>query len=215
MAVQSTISQIQSAGATAQQQASQKSTTSTLGKDDFLKLLTAQLQQQDPTQPMDNTAFVAQLAQFSTLEQMSNTNDTLTKMLAAQGSALQTTAASMIGKTAVFNTDQVVLEADKPAAITANLSQNAGNVTIAIQNSSGETVRTMQMGPANAGANHYSWDGHDDNGNTLAPGTYTVQVTAADLSGNPISLTQNGSAQITGVTFDSGTTGSISFLAGG
>jgi flagellar hook assembly protein FlgD len=142
MAVQSTIAQIQSAGAAAQQTAAKTTTGSNaLGKDEFLKLLTAQLQQQDPTQPMDSTAFVAQLAQFSSLEQMNNVNDTLTKMLTSQGTSLQTTAASMVGKTAVFSTDQVSLTQGTPATITATLSQAA------TERERGDSGQGRQQGP--------------------------------------------------------------------
>jgi flagellar basal-body rod modification protein FlgD len=212
MAVQSTISQIQSAAATAQQQASSKDNSTALGKDDFLKLLTTQLQQQDPTQPMDNTAFVAQLAQFSSLEQMSNVNDTLTKMLTAQGTALQTTAADMVGKNAIFTTDQVNLVKGGTATIAANLSQAAANVNLVIQDSSGNTVRTAALGACPSGMNKFTWDGLDNNGSQLPTGTYTTQILATDINDKSVSLTQSSSAPITGVTFSNGTP---SFIAGG
>jgi len=212
MAVSSTISQIQSAGATAQQAAAKTTGSTTLGKDEFLKLLTAQLQQQDPTQPMDSTAFVAQLAQFSSLEQMNNVNDTLTKMLTSQSTSLQTTAASMVGKTAVFNTDEVSLTQGKPATITATLSQAATDTNLVIKDKDGNTVRVMALGPMQSGLNTIKWDGLDNNGKELPTDTYTTQVNAKDIGGNPVSLTQNGSARITGITFDNGTP---KFLAGG
>jgi flagellar basal-body rod modification protein FlgD len=212
MTVQSTISQIQSAGATAQQQASSSASGSNaLGKNEFLKLLTAQLQQQDPTQPMESSAFVAQLAQFSSLEQMNNVNDTLTKMLTAQGTALGTTAASLVGKTAVFNTDQVSMTQDKPAVITANLSQAAANVNVVIQDKDGNNVRVMALGAMPSGLNTIKWNGLDDKGNALPAGDYTSQVLATDINGNSIALTQTGSARITGITFDNGTP---KFIAG-
>jgi flagellar basal-body rod modification protein FlgD len=212
MAVQSTISEIQSAGATAQQEAASKSNSTTLGKDDFLKLLTAQLQQQDPTKPMDSTAFVAQLAQFSSLEQMNNVNDTLTNMLAAQGTSLQTTAAGMVGKTAVFTTDEVTLEEGKTPTITANLSQAATNVNVKITNSAGATVRVLSEGARTSGANRFTWDGRDSSGTLLPAGSYTVEILATDLNGKGVALTQSGSAKITGITFDNGTP---VFMAGG
>jgi flagellar basal-body rod modification protein FlgD len=212
MPVQSTISEIQGAAATAQQEASNKNSMATLGKEDFLRLLTAQLQQQDPTEPMDSTAFVAQLAQFSSLEQMTNTNDTLTKMLVAQGTALQTTAAAMVGKTAVFNTDQVSLEEGKPATITADLALAAANVNVVIRDQEGSTVRILNLGPMAAGTNRITWDGRDGDGDPLPAGAYTAEVLATDLNGDPISLTQGGSARITGITFVDGIP---TFLAGG
>ncbi len=212
MAIQSTISQIQNAAATTQQQAAVKNDPSQLGESDFLKLLTTQLQQQDPTQPMDNTAMVAQLAQFSALEQMTNVNTTLTQMLTGQGTALEANSAGMVGKTAIFNTNQVSLTEGKPATITANLSQAAANVTLTIQDGTGNTVRTVGEGACTSGNNMFTWDGHDDKGNQLPTGTYTAQVLATDINGNPVSLTQNGSAPITGVVFNNGVP---QFLAGG
>jgi flagellar basal-body rod modification protein FlgD len=211
MSVQSTISEIQSAGATAQQQAASKDST-TLGKDDFLKLLTTQLQQQDPTQPMDNTAFVAQLAQFSSLEQMNNVNDTLTKMLTAQGTAQQTAASSLIGKSVVFNTDEVALVEGDTATIKADLSAPAATVTITIQDSTGATVSTIKNGACQSGPNRFQWDGCDNDGKPLPTGVYTTTVQATDLEGNFVPLTVSGSARITGVTFTDGTP---QFIAGG
>jgi len=212
MAVTSTISQIQSAATTAQQQTATKSDPSQLGESDFLKLLTTQLQQQDPTQPMDNTAMVAQLAQFSALEQMTNVNTTLTQMLTGQGTALEANSAGMVGKTAIFSTDQVSLTQGKPASITANLSQAATNVTLTIQDGTGNTIRTIGEGACASGNNTFTWDGNDDSGNQLPTGTYTAQVLATDINGRSISLTQNGSAPITSVLFNNGVP---QFVAGG
>jgi flagellar basal-body rod modification protein FlgD len=214
MAVSSTISDIQSAAA-ANQQATDTANANkgtTLDKNAFLSLLTEQLKNQDPTQPMDNTAFVAQLAQFSSLEQMSNVNNNLTKLITAQGTSLQTTAASMVGKTAVFASDEVVLAKDTPATVTANLSQAAANVTAVIQDSNGKTINTLQLGAWPSGLNHFTWNGTDANGKTMDPDTYTVNVMATDINGKQVSLTQNGSARITGITYDNGTP---EFQAGG
>jgi flagellar basal-body rod modification protein FlgD len=214
MAVSSTISDIQNAAA-AQQQATDTANANkgtTLDKNAFLSLLTEQLKNQDPTQPMDNTAFVAQLAQFSSLEQMSNVNDNLTKLITAQGTSLQTTAASMVGKTAVFQSDEVVLQKDTPATITANLTQPAANVTAVVQDSDGNTVRTLQLGACPSGLNHFTWDGKNDSGKAMDAGPYTVNVTASDINGKSVSLTQNGSARITGIAFNNGTP---EFQAGG
>ena len=204
MAVQSTISQIQSAGETAQTQASSKDRNA-LGKDQFLKLLTEQLKHQDPTKPMDDTAFVAQLAQFSSLEQMSNVNDTLTKMLTSQGTALQTTATSMVGKTAVFTSDQVELTQGQNASIGYTLAQPAANISIVVQDEAGNKVRTItEVAPKDL-KNSYLWNGRDDKGDELPTGTYTAQVQAADLQGGAIAVTQSISARITGITFAKGT----------
>lgn len=213
MAVSSTISQIQSAGTAAQDASNKAAGSDTLDKDAFLKLLTTQMQQQDPTQPMDSTAFVAQLAQFSTLEQMSNTNDTLTKMLTGQTTALKTTAAGFVGKSAVFESDEVTLEDGKTASINANLSQAAGNVAVVITDDEGNKVRTLSLGPAAAGNHTFTWDGHDDSGTQMAAGTYTATVTATDLTGKAITVTQTSSATITGISF--GSDGTPTFHAGG
>ena len=212
MAIQSTISQIQSAGTDAQAAAAKADDPTALGKNEFLKLLTTQLQNQDPTQPMDNTAFVAQLAQFSSLEQMNNVNDTLTKLLTAQGTSLQTTTANMVGKTAVFNTDQVPLTAGTPVTISANLSQIATNMNLIIQDSDGNTVRVAALGPAPAGNNDIEWDGFDDGGAQLPTGTYTAKLAATDINGKTIPLTEFRRAPITGMTFNNGTP---QLLAGG
>lgn len=207
MAVSSSISDIQSATSATQKaiDTAKANQNSTLDKNAFLKLLTEQMKNQDPTQPMDSTAFVAQLAQFSSLEQMNNVNDNLTKLITAQGTSLQTTAASVVGKTAVFESDDVVLEKDKPATFTAKLAQAADSVTAVIEDSEGKKIRTLQLGHAPLGLSRFSWDGKDGDGDTVDPGTYTVTVTASDVNGKPIELTQQGSARVTGIAYVNGT----------
>jgi flagellar basal-body rod modification protein FlgD len=211
MTTQSTVSQIQGAATAAAQQAAQQNDPTALGKDQFLKLLTTQLQYQDPTQPMDSSAFVAQLAQFSSLEQMTNVNDTLTQMLTAQSTS---NAASLVGKTAHFNANQATGQIDvtqgTPVAISASLTAAAANVTMVVEDSNGAIVRTAALGPGLSGTNSFQWDGLDDNGLPVATGTYTAQLTATDSTAQPVPFIQ--SAVITGFTTNNGTP---QFIAGG
>jgi flagellar basal-body rod modification protein FlgD len=212
MAVQSTISEIQSAGTAAQDAAKTKS-KDTLGKDEFLKLLTAQLQQQDPTQPMDNTEFVAQLAQFSSLEQMSNANDTLTKLLTGQTTSLQTGSADLVGKTAMLSGDEITLEeGDTSAKIGLNLDKAAAGATVDILAADGTTVRELEQGEMSAGANTITWDGKDSNGDAVSPGQYTARVVVVGTDGQDVTFTQTSSARITGMTFKDSTP---TYIAGG
>lgn len=212
MAVQSTISDIQSAGKAAQDAANTTS-KNTLGKNEFLKLLTAQLQHQDPTEPMDNSAFVAQLAQFSALEQMSNSNDTLTKILTAQTTSLQTGATNVVGKTAMIAGDEITLEAgDTSAKVGVNLDKDAAGVYVSILAEDGTTVRQLNGGAMSAGANSIAWDGKDADGNTVAAGQYTARVVALAGDGQSVTFTQTSSARITGMTFKDSTP---TYIAGG
>lgn len=177
---------------------------SAMGKDDFLKLMMAQLAQQDPTAPVDSSAFVAQLAQFSNLELMQNQSQSLDSIVMAQTAGNQLSAAALVGKDAIFHTDTVAFDGTTPAAISGTIGAGASQVTVTVADSAGKTVRTLQLGAVPEGPLATAWDGRDDNAVTLPKGTFTVSITAADTSGKAVSATNWGRGRINGVSFEHG-----------
>lgn len=177
---------------------------SSLGKDEFVKLLMAQLGNQDPTSPMDSQAFVAQLAQFASVEQLQGLGSRLDSMLLAQASANQTAAASLVGRELVYRTDSVRLEDGAGARVMAELPSPASTVTVTVTDANGKVVRTVRLGAAEAGTFDYTWDGMDDQGLKLPDGEYKVKVAAADEKGKSIEIDQRGRAVVSGVSFANG-----------
>lgn len=175
-----------------------------LGKDEFLKLLTAQLANQDPLAPTDNQAFIAQLAQFASVEQASAANERLDSLILAQAAANQTNVANLVGKDIVYRTDSVTLPAVGSAPIQGELSGDARQVNAIITDQNGKVVRTITIHDAKAGTVDLSWDGLDDNGNRVAPGTFKVKLTAAGQDDKSVPIDARGRARATGVTFSNG-----------
>src|SRR5512146_3329236 len=141
-----TTTAISSTTASAAQPAASATPRNTLGKDDFLKLLTAQLSNQDPLQPVDNQAFIAQLAQFSSLEQLQGVSSRLDSLLLATASSNQLEAASLVGKTVSYHADGVdVVQGQPPPALQASVAARA-TVTAIVQDASGRAVRAIPLG---------------------------------------------------------------------
>jgi flagellar basal-body rod modification protein FlgD len=178
--------------------------SNTMGKDEFLKLMMAQLSQQDPTAPSDSNAFVAQLAQFSSLEQMQNVNSSLQSLLVGQASQNNTGAINLVGKDVLYKTDQLTLEAGQTPTASAKLGSEAAEVTATITDSTGKIVRTIKLGAQPAGDVEVKWDGREESGNTAKPGTYTVSITAKDSKGNLVDVEQRATGRVTGVSFEKG-----------
>ncbi len=177
---------------------------STLGKNEFLTILTTQLQYQDPTDPMDNSEFVAQLAQFSSLEQMQNMNTTLEQLVLVDQAAAQNSVVSMVGKDALFTSAEHTLTQDGSVRVSADLASDAADVIMTVSTTDGTVVRRQSFGALNAGVNELTWDGYNDDGDAQEPGTYLVSVAATDLSGESVEVTQQQRARITGVEFEDG-----------
>jgi flagellar basal-body rod modification protein FlgD len=175
-----------------------------LGKDDFMKLMLAQLQNQDPMNPMDDTQMVAQTAQFSSLEQLQNINSTLTSMAAQTGNGGVASASALLGKTVTVNGAPLVLDGSNPGTMAYGLSGSAVAVVIRLQDASGKVVRTMNLGPQGQGVNQVSFDGLADDGTNLPAGTYTYQVAAADSAGNLLPA-YTGGGSVTSVSVQGGT----------
>jgi flagellar basal-body rod modification protein FlgD len=173
-----------------------------LGKDQFLKLLTAQLANQDPLQPVDNQAFIAQLAQFSSLEQLQGVSSRLDSLLLATASSNQLGTAALVGKTVSYRSDGVDVVDGKPSPLRASLATPAA-VTLLVQDASGRTVRTLSLGQRGAGAFEVGWDGRDDRGNTVAPGHYTVKAAARAADGSNPAVEVRAAGQVQGVNFGS------------
>jgi flagellar basal-body rod modification protein FlgD len=176
----------------------------TLDETDFLQLLTAQLQNQDPLNPTDSSDFASQLAQFASVEQLTNINSELTNMATSQTSLQNTMVSDLIGKTVTMSGNETTLNGQ--ANMSYTLPSNASNVTVSIYDSTGTLVKSATIGPETAGNNSYTWDGTDNNGNTLAAGQYTFAVNAVDGSGNTITVTPLTSGTVTGVSFNNDVT---------
>lgn len=178
--------------------------SSKLGKDEFLKLLMAQLGAQDPLSPTDSSAFVAQLAQFANVEQLQTANARLEGLLVAQAASNQTSTVALVGKDVTFKSDKVALGASGAAALQGNLAKDAGNVTAVIKDSSGKVVRTVSVSGASAGPLAIGWDGLDDAGNRLPEGSYSVALTATDVKGQSVAVEPRARARVTGITYEDG-----------
>jgi flagellar basal-body rod modification protein FlgD len=178
--------------------------SSTLGKNEFVKLLMAQLGNQDPLAPQDNAAFVAQLAQFAQVELLQSTSATMDQLLLAQAAANQTQAATLIGKDISFRTDTVQLTPGEKVSLDAKLSADAKNVTWTIVDKSGKVVRTIRDTDVPAGHLSAEWDGLDDQGRALPPGTYRVRVAADDGDGQKLDVESVAQGHVDGVSFENG-----------
>ncbi len=174
-----------------------------LGKNEFLKLLTAQLANQDPTAPTDNQAFIAQLAQFSSVEQAQTTNTNLESLLIAQSTANQQSAANFIGKDVIFKSAQVGIT-EQGGTVLANVASSAATMKVTITDAAGKVIKTMNLKDVPAGSFTQPWDGRSDQGVQEPAGTYSVAFDAKDAKGNSITVDTRGRAKVTGVSLENG-----------
>jgi flagellar basal-body rod modification protein FlgD len=185
------------AGASATPSAAQAASNALSGNfQTFLKMLMTQLQNQDPTSPLDTNQFTSQLVQFSSVEQQINTNASLTQLIQLTQAAgvLQSTA--MVGHRVSVSSDHLALQ--NGAAGLQFTTPTAGPVAIAVYNDQGAKL-TDALVDAKAGSNDWSWDGRDINGNQLADGSYRVAVMGADGSGAAHALPFTVQGTATGV----------------
>jgi flagellar basal-body rod modification protein FlgD len=161
--------------------------------DNFLKLLTTQLQSQDPLSPLDAAQFTEQLVQFTGVEQAIKTNDVLGQLVALVRADQVTRAVDYLGAEVEANAQSVRLDGNAPATVHYRLDQPAAAATINIFNEAGRLVRT-QAGDASPGVHTVPWDGRDQAGARLPDGLYRVEVAAGDGAGAavPVSTTIAG-----------------------
>jgi flagellar basal-body rod modification protein FlgD len=169
-----------------------------LGQDDFLKMLIAQLQNQDPLNPLQGADFAAQLAQFSSLDQLTQVNTQLSALTASLSSTNNSQVVGLIGNTVVANGNSITVSG-ATTNLAYNLSQNVRQGTVKIYDSQGNLVQTLAFGSQQAGTNAMNW-----NTASVKPGTYTFTVSAVDSKGNPVTASTMTSGLVTGVTFQNG-----------
>lgn len=176
-----------------------------LDKEDFLKLLVAQLSNQDPLSPTDPGEFVAQLSQFSSLEQLMNIKGGLDLVAVTQTAGTSAQMVSFIGKEVEYDGGSVVWTADsKPVDMRYSLDRGAAEVEVRIADAQGNTLETRSLGARGKGDNTFTFDGRLQNGKVLPAGTYTVEVTAKDSEGNKTPVDLRSSGRVTAVTFEAG-----------
>ncbi|HWA44893.1 MAG TPA: flagellar hook capping FlgD N-terminal domain-containing protein [Hypericibacter adhaerens] len=155
--------------------------------DNFLTLLTKQLQYQDPLSPLDTNQFTQQLVEFTSVEQQIETNQKLDSLLAVQSDNQAMAALSFLNNVVEAQSDQVMLQ-DGSAEISYDLSSEAETATLVIKDADGNTVRTIPV-DTTTGTHDVTWDGKDKNGNALEDGVYDISVQAVDSDGVQLAVT--------------------------
>lgn len=181
--------------------------SSTLGKDDFLKLLVMQLRYQDPMSPLKGTEFAAQLAQFSSVEQLSNINTQLGQSLDANSaltaSISNALAATFIGKGVRAVTDSFKHDGTSEVKLGFTLGQYVASTEIKVYDSFGSLVKTIKNAGNTAGDHSVQWDGTDENGNALPAGEYRFEINAEDDKGESVAALGYVHGIVSGVRFKS------------
>ncbi|HPJ96421.1 MAG TPA: flagellar hook capping FlgD N-terminal domain-containing protein [Syntrophales bacterium] len=180
----------------ASQLSSVTSKTTSLGKDDFLKMLVAQLKHQDPLNPMDGTEFAAQLAQFSSLEQLTNMNTQLTNLGLYQKTMISTEAVNLLGKEVTVGQGNQFQVDGENGNFSYSVAGDAAQVSISILDVSGREVDRIEAGPQSAGQQNVAWQkGNNSNG------LYSYKVTAVDANGDAVKVTSMTTGKVTAVQY--------------
>jgi flagellar basal-body rod modification protein FlgD len=156
---------------------------STLGQAEFLKLMTTQLQHQDPMKPMDNGEFLGQMAQFSTVAGITEMSTALKKMTETFDTQRMMQTVGLIGKDVLVNGTQAQLSSEKGLRGVIELETAANQVQVQITNSAGEVIHNLDLGQKFAGQHSFKWDGVLDNGEKAELGNYFVKAIAVNAAG--------------------------------
>lgn len=175
-------------------------------QDRFMTLLVTQMKNQDPLNPMDNAQVTSQMAQLSTVSGINKLNDTVAGLINNMNAGQTYQAANMIGRGVLVSGNQVSHE-KTGGYFGVNVPAGADSISVNIKNGAGITIRTLNFGKQDAGANTLKWDGYTDNGELAPSGNYTFEVSGklsnSAASVNPLSFakvqsvsTQNGSVKL-------------------
>lgn len=143
-----------------------------LGKNEFLELLVAQLNNQNPLDPQDNGEFVAQLAQFSSLEGIEKLNDSMGDIITSVHSSQALQAGSLVGKSVIIPANTTQVDTGEPMNGHVLVPQSSSNVLINVYDEAGSVVSSINLGAMEAGNHTFTWDGTDTEGNQLPSGPY-------------------------------------------
>lgn len=149
-----------------------------LGQDQFFDLMVAQLTNQDPLNPLESNEFIAQVAQFSTVNGIKQIQESIGDLATSfqSGQALQ--ASTMVGRDVLVPGARGVLHPGATLSGAIDVASATGDLSISVLAPSGEVVRQLELGPQPAGLARFSWDGLDDAGEPAPPGHYVIQATA-------------------------------------
>jgi flagellar basal-body rod modification protein FlgD len=176
--------------------------SSTLGKDSFLQLLVTQMKNQNPLDPQDNTQFVSQLAQFSSLESMQNLNTTVNSISTQYQSSQALQASSLVGRSVIVDSGSTAVDTSKSMTGSVVVPSESSVTTVKVFDSSGAAVRTIDLGAQKAGTTSFTWDGKSDSGVAQASGNYSF-VASGSLDGTNTALGTYLPATVSSVTMAS------------
>lgn len=180
--------------------------------DQFLTLLTTQLQNQDPLSPMDSTQFTNQLVSFSGVEQQIKGNDYLNKLLTMQTLNMTALGVSFIGRDVQVAGTDFSMDGTKSAALTYSLPETATSGTVSITDKDGNVVYT-QPAELTSGSHDFTWDGKDTSGNAVPAGDYTLTVSASNATNAAINVTTYVPGHVT--SLESADDGTLMLNVGG
>ena len=184
------------------QKASDKKADS-LGQADFLKLMTTQLQNQDPLKPLESNEFLGQIAQFSTVSGIQGLQDSFTALSSSMTSSQSLQASGLVGHGVLYPSETGYLDGE--AGLAGGVEMDAaGQLVVEVTDGSGQVVRRLDYGTQPAGTNYFNWDGKDASGETLPSGSYGIRAT----------VTRNGASEAA-PTLAAGLVQSVSLGASG
>lgn len=176
------------------------STQTQMTQGDFLTLMTAQLKNQDPFDPVDNTQMVAQMAQFSSLAGISEMNSTLKSIAERLGGTSTSDMMSWVGRTVLTPGDTAYPRTDGSLGGTIELGADATQVNVTIENANGQVLKTLPLGPQTAGSIDFEWDGTTDSGEEAGAGPFKIRVAAEGADGKSVAAQPLVWAPVTSVS---------------
>lgn len=186
---------------------SSSATADIMGKEDFLSLLVAQLKNQDPLNPDEPTEFTAQLAQFSSLEQLFNLNESMETLATSNANSDQFATLQTIGKNVAYQGSTFEYDGDGEVELGYQLDGDVADARINIKKN-GSTVAVLDADQLDAGNHFLSWDGLTDEGSPADPGSYSFSISVDTARGQSVAASPLVKSEVTGVDL-SGKDGSI------
>lgn len=196
---------VTSTGSTPTAAAGAGKSMASLGINDFITLMTTQLRYQDPTKPQDSSAFVAQLAQFSSVSGIQEMNTSISTLLDEMRGAQAVNATTLVGHNVLVDADSMVISSGQSVAGAIETPYGASSINVIVTDNSGQLVRQMTV-PADVDSpfSAFTWDGLDDSGAQVAAGTYNFEAIAT-VSGSSVSADTMLSTAVSSVTIDTTT----------